>query len=68
MTTTTLDVKGMTCNHCVMAVKGALQSLENIAKVDVDLQSGKVQIEHEGDSTRIPEFKKAVEEQGYDVI
>ncbi|HEX7415876.1 MAG TPA: cation transporter, partial [Smithellaceae bacterium] len=35
-----IKVKGMTCQHCVMAVTKALGALEGIKNVQVDLKSG----------------------------
>ena len=35
-----IKVKGMSCNHCVMRVTNALQAIEGIKNVKVDLQSG----------------------------
>jgi len=37
-----VKVKGMSCQHCVMAVTKALTSLDGIKKVEVDLQNGVV--------------------------
>ena len=63
----TLKVKGMTCQHCVMSVKKALGKLEGVQNVDVDLQKGEVRF----DNTKgvAPDVvKKAIEEAGYQVI
>lgn len=38
-------VQGMTCNHCVMAVKKSILQADEKAKVDVDLPSGAVKVE-----------------------
>lgn len=37
---TAIKIKGMSCNHCVMHVTRALQAIEGIKNVKVDLQSG----------------------------
>jgi copper chaperone len=37
-----IQVKGMTCSHCVAAITKALQSLPGVSNVDVDLDSGRV--------------------------
>ncbi|MCL5808937.1 MAG: cation transporter [Deltaproteobacteria bacterium] len=37
---TTIKIKGMSCQHCVMAVTKALGAIENIKDVRVDLQKG----------------------------
>ncbi len=40
MTTTTLHVTGMTCEHCVKAVTQELTALDGVQGVEVDLVSG----------------------------
>ncbi len=58
-----LEIKGMTCGHCVGAVREALQNVPGVEKVlDVDLQSGTARIEGKADSAALV---KAVEEEGY---
>lgn len=64
---TEMNVKGMTCNHCVMAVKGALKGLDGVSEVEVSLETGKVLVHHDENPDRMGEFKSAVEGQGYDV-
>ncbi|WP_082234561.1 copper chaperone CopZ [Halobacillus massiliensis] len=64
---TTLMVEGMTCGHCEKAVKGALQEIEGVEEVKVDLQTGKVDVESE-DNVSKDDMKDAIEEQGYDVV
>jgi copper ion binding protein len=62
----TLKVKGMTCQHCVMSVKKALGKLEGIQNVDVDLEKGEVLF----DNTKglaADAVKKAIEEAGFEV-
>ena len=41
----TLKVKGMSCNHCVMAVSKALQEIEGIKNVEVDLAMGEARFD-----------------------
>jgi copper chaperone len=40
MTTATYQVTGMTCDHCVRAVTGELESLDGVREVTVDLHPG----------------------------
>lgn len=35
-----IKIKGMSCQHCVMAVTRALSAVEGIDNVNVDLKSG----------------------------
>lgn len=40
-----LKIQGMTCNHCVMAVKGALGTVPGVeGTVDVDLKAGEARV------------------------
>jgi len=64
---TTLHVNGMTCAHCEAAVKGALEDLEGIQSVEVNLDAGEVDVTFEEAKVTIDDMKNAVEDQGYDV-
>ena len=64
--TTEFDVQGMTCNHCVMSVKGALKKIDGLEDVNVDLQTGHVVVTHQNE-IQFDLFKETVEDQGYDV-
>ncbi|TRM13259.1 copper chaperone CopZ [Lentibacillus cibarius] len=65
---TTLNVQGMTCGHCESSVKGALESLEGVQTVEVDLDSGKVDVTYDDAAVTIAAMREAVEDQGYDVV
>ena len=62
----TIIIEGMQCNHCKMSVEKALNSIEGIQKVDVDLSKKQAVIEsnREIDNNTI---KKVVEEAGFEV-
>lgn len=60
-----LMVEGMSCGHCVMAVKRALSEVEGVGAVDVDLESGRVKVV--GDALVDETLKAAVDDAGYDV-
>ena len=40
-------IKGMSCQHCVMAVKKALSSLDGVTGVEVNLDKGEALINHD---------------------
>ena len=40
-----ISIEGMSCNHCKMSVKKALNSLEGVAKVEVSLENKNAIIE-----------------------
>ena len=64
---TILKVKGMSCQHCVMSVTKALNQLEGIQNVQVDLQKGEVRFDNTK-ALALNRISKAIEEAGYEVI
>ncbi|WP_163970290.1 copper chaperone CopZ [Oceanobacillus halotolerans] len=64
---TTLDVQGMTCGHCKMAVEGALNELDGVSAVEVDLGTGKVTVTYDESQVTLEAMQEAIEDQGYDV-
>lgn len=67
METTILHVQGMTCNHCVQTVKGALEKLDGVKGVEVTLDKGEVKIVYDSASAGFDQFKNAILESGYEV-
>ena len=62
-----LTVNGMSCQHCVNAVKQACLAIEGVESVACDLKSGRVIISCE-DTISTDALKSAIEEEGYSVI
>ena len=62
-----LKVKGMSCQHCVMSVTKALNQLEGIKNVQVDLAKGEVQFDNTK-AVLMDRIEKAIEEAGYEVV
>jgi copper chaperone len=64
---TTLKVKGMSCQHCVMSVTKALGQLDGVKNVQVDLAKGEVRFDNtkEVASGRI---EKTIADAGYEVV
>lgn len=63
-----LHVEGMSCNHCEKAVKDALLSLDGVERVDVELETGKVNVSYDKLVVKVEAMVEAIEEQGYDVV
>ncbi len=60
----TYEIKGMTCNHCVMAVTKALKNVPGVSKVDrVELASGRAVVEGTPDDAAVI---KAIADEGYE--
>jgi len=62
-----LKVKGMSCQHCVMSVTKALNQLEGIKNVQVDLAKGEVQFDNTK-AVLMDRIEKVIEEAGYEVV
>ncbi len=67
MAITTVQVQGMTCEHCVAAVRGELSKLDGVSDVAIDLESGAVTIDSSGPLTD-SDLRAAVDEAGYELI
>ncbi len=66
MTTETFKVAGMTCGHCVSAVKGEVTKIDGVTDVEVDLESGDViVVSDRGVEDAI--FRAAIDEAGYEI-
>jgi copper chaperone len=61
-----LTVPEMRCDACRSAIGGALERVEGVEDVNVDLQTKLVTVRHAGD-VRLESLRAAVEAQGYDV-
>jgi copper chaperone len=57
-----LNVSGMTCNHCVMAVTRALEGVSGVSKAHVSLERGEATVEG---SPNVRDLIAAVEDEGY---
>ncbi|HZG76772.1 MAG TPA: copper ion binding protein [Paenibacillus sp.] len=66
MANITFQVQGMSCNHCVKSIEGALQEVGANGKVD--LAQGTVTVQYEEGKLTAAALKEAIEEQGYDVV
>lgn len=66
MSTTTITVTGMTCGHCTSTVGSAIEALDGVEDVAVDLDSGAVTISSDGELDH-DAVEKAVGDAGYSV-
>jgi|UniRef100_A0A7C4ES18 copper chaperone len=64
--TTTIHIKGMSCNHCVQAVSKALQSLPGLKNVEVNLNTGTAVLEHT-ESLDMNAVRDKIEKAGYEL-
>lgn len=66
METLRFSVPGMTCSHCVAAVREEIEKVPGVRGVDVDLESKAVVVT--GTAVEAAAVKTAVDEAGYEAV
>lgn len=64
--TRTIIIKGMSCNHCVMAVTRALSEIEGISNVRVNLINGEATFDEEK-SVNMELLRERIAQAGYEL-
>jgi copper chaperone len=67
MENVTLNVKGMSCGHCVKAVEGSVGALSGVDSVKANLDAGTVAVEFDSAVVTLDKIKETIDDQGYDV-
>lgn len=62
----TFRVEGMTCDHCVAAVREEVSRVKGVAEVDVELATGRLTIIGD-DAIDTDEVRAAVRNAGYEI-
>lgn len=65
MTETTIGIEGMSCQHCVMRVKKAIEGLKGINKSDVEI--GLVKVTFDESLIQKKEIEEAIVKAGYKI-
>ncbi len=68
MTQETIKVEGMSCMHCQVRVKKAVETVEGVQRVDVNLQTKMVTVDYEEGKANTEKVKTAIREAGYEPI
>lgn len=63
-----LKVNGMSCGHCKAAVETALNKIDGVKDVSVDLAAKQVSIKYEASKVEIDQIKETIDNQGYEVV
>lgn len=61
----TLAITGMTCGHCVAAVRKALAAVPGVGEVEVTLSPPRAVVSLDPSSTTMEMLTKATAEEGY---
>ncbi len=67
MTTTTINVPSMSCQHCVKSIHDTVKGISGVESVNVDLDTKMVTVLHD-DQVSKSILISAIEDQGYDVV
>ena len=68
MANQTLNVEGMTCDHCVQTIKEAVNNLVGISRVAVDLENKQVAVEYDKALVKLDSITDKIVEIGFEVI
>ncbi len=61
----TIKIKGMSCGHCTASVKEALEKLENVSNVEVDLEKGEASFDGNPSDSLL---KETIEGIGFELV
>ena len=64
--TETLTIEGMSCTHCVAAVRAALESVPGASVLSVEI--GRAEVSIDPAETNRQRLAEAVDEAGFDVV
>ena len=65
MSKVVIQVEGMSCNHCKMAVENALRGLEGVDSVAVDLKKKTASVVYDEARCGVPAMKAAIQDEGF---
>ena len=68
MTSRILNVAGMSCDHCKMAVTKAVSALEGVEAVEVSLENNTANVRFEESKLALATIQQAIQAQGYEVV
>ena len=63
-----IQVEGMTCGHCVETVTQAVNSLDGISQVSVDLDKKLVSVDFDESRTNLDAVSSKITEVGFEVV
>jgi len=58
-----INIEGMSCSHCKIALEKAIGQLEGVQSVEIDLEKNLARIEAQDDMTEI--IRQTISEAGY---
>ncbi len=66
MAEVTVRIEGMSCQHCVMAVKKAVESVAGVLSAQVE--AGKAVVSFDETKAKVTDIEQAVKNAGYKIV
>jgi copper ion binding protein len=63
----TINIEGMSCDHCVNRVKNVLEELEGVSGAAVSLKEGCAHVHYDPNSVGLEAIRGKIREVGYEV-
>ena len=63
----TLEVNGMTCDHCVQTIKGTINKIIGLILIEINLDKAQVKVEFDESQTNIKIISGEIVALGFDV-
>lgn len=63
----TIPISGMTCNHCVAAVRDSLQDVPGVHSAQVTLEPQQAVVSYDDSVTQPADMHAAIRDEGYEV-
>ena len=67
MATTILNVPDISCEHCQRTITEALQPVDGVQSVNVDIPSKQVTVQYDASLVDVERFKEVLQEEEYPV-
>lgn len=67
MSNVTLNVPDISCEHCERAITNALQPVEGIRTVSVDIPAKQVRVDYDDAHVNVEKMKEILQEEDYPV-
>lgn len=68
MTQEIIKVEGMSCMHCQLRVKKAVEAVEGVQGADVNLQTKQVTVDYEEGKANLEKVRAAIRDAGYEPL
>lgn len=63
----TMNIAGMSCNHCKMKIEKALKTLDGVEEVQVNLEAGQADVQFDSAKISAVDLKTVISDAGYEV-